>query len=313
MSSMNRNKFPDIGGLEDTLPALRQTTEDLFEQFPMQHEAIFNEGSMDKGIVQHTGVTGIPAVAELSEGEEYPMDEMNPAFDKTFRAVKHGVIMPITEELMEDAVADVFERRPMQLARAMDEAIKITAADIFNDGFSENGPDGVPLFSKLHPLAYPGAGFSSNQLDVDSDLSLSALEDMVTLQREALDNAGKKIVLRPKQLIVGTKLEFLAHELTQSTQKPQASTASNLTEENAINAVRSLYGLSTVMLDYLTDEDAWFIASEKSQHNLWWYWRKRPVASADTEFKNDVALVKIKSRFVAGHSDWRGVSGTPGS
>jgi hypothetical protein len=312
MSILLRNNFSDLT-LADALPALKKVTEDLFGQFPMAHESIFNMGSMDKGIVQHTGVSGIPAVGQVGEGAEYPIDQMVQGYDKTFTAVKFGVMLGISEELLEDSMVDVFKRRPEQLARAMDEAIRIQAAAIFNNAFTTNGPDGSPLCSKTHALAYPGAGTSSNQLSTDADLSQSSLEDLITVMRGTKDNAGKKVLVRPTQLIVPPELEFLAHELLESTQKPQASTGSSITEENMINAVRSRYGLVPVVMDYLTDADAFFLASEKSNHNLWWYWRKRPEVTADEEFKSDIGLLKIKSRFAVGFSDWRGIAGTTGA
>lgn len=309
--SMLRSKFPDFT-LEDSLPALEKVTDDLLKEFPKQHERIFNVGSMDKGILQHTQVTGIPAVGSVGEGSEYPMDEMYPGYDKTFSAIKYGVIMPITEELLDDSMTDVFNRRPQQLARAMNEAERISAASIFNNGFGDVGPDGVSLFNVSHPLAYPGAGVSSNTLSSPADLSLSALEDLVTVMRQTKDHAGKKIVIRPQVLCVPPELEFLAHELLESQMKPQASTASNLTEENAVNAIRGRYGLRVEVLDYLTDSDAFFLIGDKADHNLWWYWRKRPQVSSDMEFKSDIALLKIKARWAVGYSDWKGVAGSPG-
>lgn len=311
MSVLLRSNFSDLT-LEDALPALKKVTEDLFQQFPMQHEQVFNVGSMDRGILQHTGVSGIPAVGQVTEGGEYPLDQMVQAYDKTFTAVKYGVMLAISEELLEDSMADVFKRRPEQLARAMDEALRIQAAAIFNNAFSTSGPDGVSLCNSAHPLAYPGAGTSSNVLAVAADLSQSSLEDLITVMRQTKDNAGKKVLVRPTQLIVPPELEFLAHELLESEMKPQASTASSITEENMVNAVRSRYGLQPVVMDYLTDADAFFLAADKANHNLWWYWRKRPETSSDAEFKSDIGLLKIKSRFAVGFSDWRGIAGTPG-
>jgi hypothetical protein len=66
-------------------------------------------------------------------------------------------------------------------------------------------------------------------------------------------------------------------------------------------------------MDYLTDEDAWFLAAAKGSHKLNWYWRKAPSTSSDVEFKSDVALLKISSRWANGYSDFRGLAGTTGA
>lgn len=312
MAIMNRAQFSDLV-LEDALPVLEEVIQDTMEEFPMEHERILNVRSMDRGIIQHTQVSGIPAVGALGEGEEYPMDQMVQGFDKTYRALKYGVIMPITEELLEDNQHDEVFDRARHLGRAMREAERISASSIFNNAFTTAGPDGVSLCNTAHPLAYPGAGTSSNRLAADADLSLTSLEDLITVMRKTKDQSGKKVLVRPRNLIVPPELEFLSTELLDSTQKPQASTAGSLTEENAVNAVRSRYGLEPVVMDYLTDDDAWFLSADKGSHKLFWFWRKQPETSSDMEFKADVALMKIKSRWAVGFSDFRGVAGTTGA
>lgn len=313
--AMNRAAFSDLT-LEDALPVLEEIITDSMEEFPMEHEKIFNVRTMDRGIVQHTQITGIPAIGQVAEGAEYPVDSMVQGYDKTYRAYKYGVILPITEELLDDNQHDEVFERAEHLGRAMREAERISAAGIFNNGFTAStyaGPDGVALFSTAHPLPYPGAGTNSNRLATDADLSLASLEDMITLMRKTKDGSGKKVLVRPKTLIVPPELEFLAHELLESESKPQASTASSLTEVNAVNSTRARYGLEPVVMDYLTDEDAWFLAAGKGAHKLYWFWRKQPVTSSDMEFKSDVALMKIKARWALGFSDYRGLCGTTGA
>jgi hypothetical protein len=309
---MRRENFGDLV-LEDALPVLEEVVTDTMEEFPMEHERIYNVRSMDRGIVNHTQVSGIPAVGSVAEGAEYPTDQFVQGYDTLFKAVKYGVIVPITEELMMDNNNEEAFQRAEQLGRAMREAERISAASIFNNGFATAGPDGVSLFNTAHPLAYPGAGTSSNRLSVDADLSLASLEDLVTVMRKTKDQSGKKVLVRPRFLVVPPELEFLASELLESTSKPQASTASNLTEVNAVNSMRSRYGLEPVVMDYLTDDDAWFLTADKGSHKIYWYWRMQPQVSSDMEFKADVALMKIKARWALNYSDFRGVAGTTGA
>jgi hypothetical protein len=309
---MRREQFSDLT-LEDALPALEEVVTDTMEEFPMEHEKLFNVRTMDRAIVQHTQVTGIPAVGQVLEGSEYPQDQMVQGYDKTFRAFKYGVLVPITEELLDDNMFDEAFDRAEHLGRAMREAERISAAKILNDAFSVAGPDGVALCHVSHPLPYPGAGTTANRLAVDADLSLASLEDMITVMRKTKDGSGKKVLVRPRMLVVPPELEFLAHELLESESKPQASTAGSLTEVNAVNAQRARYGLEPVVMDYLTDDDAWFLFAGKGSHKLFWYWRKQPQTSSDMEFKSDVALMKIKARWANGFSDFRGIAGTTGA
>lgn len=309
---MIRSNFSDFT-LEDALPVLKKVTDDTYATFAKEYEKLFNIGSMDRGIIQSSQVSGIPALGQVSEGAEYPTEQMYQGYDKTYTAVKYGCILPISEELLEDAMVNVFEKRGKQLAMAMDEAEKILAASIFNNAFSSAGPDGVALIHASHPLIYPGAGTSSNVLGTPADLSQSALEDLVTVLRNTKDGAGKKIFPKGKTLVVPPDLEFLAHELIDSKMKPQATDNGTISEVNMPNVVSSRYGLEVCVLDHLTDADGYFLLADKAQHDLNWYWRKKPITEGDVEFKSDVLLMKIKARFINGFGDWRGIAGTPGA
>lgn len=315
MPIMRRESFPDLT-LDDALPALEEVITDTYEEFPMEHEKVMNVRTMSSGIVQHTQVSGIPAVTQVLEGAEYQQDAPVQGYDKTYRAYKYGVIVPITEELLEDNQYDEAIDRAQGLGRAMREAERISAAGVFNNAFtagSTAGPDGLALCHTAHTLPYPGAGTSSNRLGTDADLSQTSIQDMVTLMRKTKDGAGKKVLVKPKFLVVPAELEFLATELLDATMKPQATDNGTISELNAPNALRSRYGLEPVVMDYLTDADAWFLVAGKGSHKIFWFWRKQPETSSDKEFKSDVALMKIKARWAVGFSDWRGVCGTSGA
>lgn len=312
MSILRRENMPDLV-LEEQLPVLETVITDTMEEFEPVHEQLYNIRSMDRGITQSTQVSGVKTIGEVAEGEEYPMDAPVQGFDKTYKALKYGVILPITQELLDDNKMDEAIDRAKAAGRAMREAQKISAATLWNNAFSATGPDGKALCATDHPLVYPGMGTSSNRLAVDADLSLSSLEDMVTLLRKTKSMSGQKVLVRPKFVVVPPELEFIAHELLESTNKPQATANGTITEVNAVNALRSRYGLQVVVMDYLTDEDAFFIMSDKSGHQCYWYWRQQPETSSSMDFKSDTALFKIKSRWTNGFSDWRGVAGTPGA
>lgn len=312
MSIMRREQFPDLV-LEDQLPVLAEVITDTMEEFTPEHEMLYNIRTMDRGIIQTTQTSGIKTLGQVAEGEEYPMDAPVQGFDKTYRASKYGVILPITQELLDDNKMDEAIDRSQAAGRSMREAQKVDAATLWNNAFSALGPDGKALCAVDHPLPYPGSGTSSNRLAVDADLSLSSLEDMITLMRKTLDQSGKKVLVRPKYLVVPPELEFLAHELLESVSKPQAVNNGSITEVNAVNSTKARYGLMPVVIDYLTDDDAYFLMSDKSGHKCYWYWRKQPETSSSMDFKSDTALFKITARWANGFSDWRGVAGTPGA
>lgn len=308
MSILLRNNLPDLL-LEEALPALDFVVQDQFERFAPFYEKIFNVREMRTSIAQSTQVSGYRPAALVGESEEIPMQRRYEGFSKTYLAVKLGILCGQSQELIDDLEYDVMADNARQLADAVMESIHISVADIFNSGFTTTGPDGQPLFSASHPLVSAGAGTASNLLGTAADLDSTSLKAMITLLRSQVDMAGKKMHVKPKFLIVPKELEFTAVELLQSEMLVNTSNDS----VNAVNSIKSLYGIEPVVNDWLTDEDAFFVAADKPNHKLTYYWRKKPEISTDYDFRTETALQKISARFAVGYSDWRGIVGTTGT
>lgn len=308
MSLMVRSNYSDLV-LEDALPALEFIVQDTYESFKPRHEMIFNIKSMSTAIAQSTQISSLQPAGAVGEGEQVPMQKVYQGFDKTYVATKYGIMLSSSQELMDDLQYDVMGQNAQKMTKAFMSTVEITSADILNNGFSATGPDGQVLFSASHPLLAPGGGSASNLLAVAADLSMTSLKAMITLLRSTVDTAGNKIMIQPKQLIVHPDNEFLAVELIKSGYLPDSGNAF----VNSINSVGSEYRIDPIVWDYLTDSDAWFLAGDKADHNLCFYWRKKPEISTSYDFKSEVALTKLTGRFVAGYSDWRGICGTPGA
>lgn len=308
MSTLLRTNLTDLY-LEDALPALHHIVDDEWKGFEPVWEKIFNVMNSDRSIEQTAQLSALAAAAEVQEGEEVPQQRIYQGFDKTYKHGKFGIIAPMSQESIDDGQFELMAKYSRKLARAFNETVMIKVAQVFNDGFSSTGPDGQVLFATAHPLLGPGAGTSSNRLGTDADLSMTSLKALLTVQRKVKDTAGNRLNIRSKKLIVPSDLEFTAHELVESEMLVQSGNES----VNAVNSVKSRYGLEVVVLDHLTDEDAWFLAADKDEHELNFFWRKQPSVSSKVEFKSEVAMMKISGRFSVGYSDWRGVAGTTGA
>lgn len=305
-----RNNFSDLV-LEDALPALEFIVQDQFERFDPFYEKIFNVRDMRTSIAQSTQVSGYRPASLVGESEEFPMQKRYQGFDKTYLAVKLGILCGQSQELIDDLEFDVMADNARQLTDAVMESIHIAVADVLNSGLPGGvaGPDGQTLFSTAHPLVAPGAGTDSNLLGTPADLSSTSLKAMISLLRSQKDMAGKKIHLKPRSLIVPKGEEFNAVEILQSEMIVNTGNES----VNAVNSIKSLYGIEPVVNDYLVDEDAFFVAADKANHKLMFYWRKRPELSTDYDFRSETALQKISCRYAVGYSDWRGIVGTQGA
>lgn len=302
-----RTNFPDLV-LDDALPALEMVIEEEYQAFKPVSELLFNIKDMKTGIAQSAQVSSLSTAASVSEGEPIPQQRIYQGFSKTYTALKYGILMGVSQEMLDDDPQDIMQRNPKRFARAFMSAQETSAAAIFNNGFATTGPDGKVLFATDHPSLAPG-GAPIDNLVTAADLSSATLKAHVTKLRSQQDTAGNKIQIRPKYLVVHPNDEFLAAELLHSALLVDSSNAS----VNAINSVKNLYNIEPVVYDYLTDGDATFLVADKLDHYLCWYWRKRPVLASDYEFKSEVALMKMSGRWAVGYSDFRGVTGCAGT
>jgi hypothetical protein len=303
-----RSSLPDLV-LEDALPALEFIVGEEYQAFEPKYEKIFNVKDMKTSIAQSTQVSSLQAAGVVGEAETIPLQRVYQGYAKTYTALKYGILLATSQELIDDEQHDVLGENSRRLMRAYMSSTEILGADILNTGFTTTGPDGKALFATDHPLLAPGAGTGSNLLVTGADLTMTSLKAMVTLLRGTVDSAGNKVNIRPKQLIVSKDDEFTARELLKSIMLPDSANAN----VNAINSVSAEYQIDLVVWDYLTASDAFFVAGEKSDHNLMFYWRKRPAIASEYDFKTEVALTKLSGRMTAGYSDWRGIVGSDGS
>jgi len=306
MSLLLRSNLSDLQ-LETMLPELKRVIQEKHDEEPKLFEQIFNMASMDRSIVNHTQVSSLSAAQQVAEGEEIPSQRVQQGFDTVYRALKYGTVMKITREMMEDDAHNVIRNNPRRLARAMSEKAEIEAIRIFNEGFSTTLSDGKVLFATDHPSLQPEASDIANTPSAQVDLDIDNLEALLTIYRNVRDSAGNRIRIKPGKLLVPASLEFQATKLTESVMQPGGS-------NNDVNASRSLAGLQPMVNEYLTDDDAWFILpQDNSDHELWFYWRRRPEVETWSEKNPEVAYAKITSRFVVGASDFRGLVGTGGA
>lgn len=308
MAIQVRNQLFDFV-LEDALPALEFIVQEEWESYKPRYEDIFNVKDMRTSIAQSSQVSSLLPAGVVGEAEQVPVQRVYNGYSKTYLAVKYGLMLASSQELIDDLQYDIMGQNAKRLMRAFMSTVEITAADVLNNGFSALGPDGKALFATDHPLLAPGAGTGSNKLSTGADLSTTSMKAMITLLRQTTDTAGNKIMIKPKKLIVHPDDEFEARQIIKSVMLTDSTNAN----VNAINSISSEYEIDIVVWDYLTANDAWFVAGSKEDHNLCFYWRKRPEIATEFDFKTEVALTKLTGRFVSGYSDWRGIVGSDGS
>ncbi len=146
-----------------------------------------------------------------------------------------------------------------------------SAADVFNNGFTDTGidaegfsvtgADGVGLLSTAHPLAPNNTGSTQSN---EGTLALTSDNVIATknLMRGFTDSQGELMAVHPDTLLVPPELEETAIKIVSGDLDPNSA-------ENAINVNKGRY--TVVVWDYLTDANAWFMIDSglKADHLVW--------------------------------------------
>jgi phage major head subunit gpT-like protein len=305
-----RTQFPDLF-LATMLPALDELIFNKFDRFPPQYTDFFRTMGSSRSIEQTSEVAGLGTFGAVAEGEKVRYDEAVPGFSKTYTHTQFGLGFKITRVMVDDDKYGIINKLASDLGRSAKETIELDAVSDFNNGFSGSfpGPDGQPLFSTSHPLVKSG-GVQTNTLSVAADLDIPSIEIALTDFRRMKDPSGKKIRVKPEQLIVAPESAFAASEILSATLRSD-------TANHTPNAFRADTGMgpftSLKVWDYLSNPDAWFIMAAKEDTEMRWYDREKFNTVHDVDF--DTRSIKTAGwmRYCHGWSSFYGVYGSPGA
>lgn len=205
----------------DTLDAnLNSMFQDGLESWGEEYSKIFNVLNSTKQSEIDSYESGFGLMPEKTEGAAATYDILYPGIKKTYTALTYALGYEITEEAIEDNLQtqETFNKLPLALNRSAEETIEITSANIFNNGFTTNGFDGVPLFSTAHPSL--GGGTQGNKPTTDADLSVSSLTAALTAIEKFTDERGLKRPTKAVLLAIPVDSWNTAEELISSEYKP---------------------------------------------------------------------------------------------
>lgn len=288
-------------------PRLRKVFFDTYDEKPEEYSGIYHVASSKKAQEHDQHVTGLGLWEKKSESGPIKYAEIGMGDQVTYTHEEYAKGIQVPRRFVDDEMYDVIDKLPKELARGGRALVETTAADVFNNGFTSNGYDGVPLFSDSHPLKGKDkvnpSQVGDNYLDLKFDQRGAALEEAIKLLQSQVNDNGLKIQAKADTIIIPTDLEFTVLRVLNSTL--QAGTGDNNT-----NVLKGK--LKPVVLSYLTDPNAWFVA-DSQLHQLWFFWRVKPEFKGEENFDTMVAKYRGYLRFSVGYSDWRGLVGSDGT
>jgi len=303
-----RTIFPDLY-LQSMLPAIDEVIMTKYSRFPDEFSEVFRMETSTRSIEQTTEVTGFGQMTVVAEGDNTRYDAPLPAFNKTYVHAQYGLGFKVSKIAMDDDRFGVVRKLGTELGRSAKETVEVSAAAIFNTGFtSATGPDGKALFATDHPLV--GGGTQTNKLSYATDPDVTSIQLALTDMRQTKDHRGKKLRIPTKQLILPPALEFVGAELLGGPDRAD-------TANHTINAFKRRSGMpsfdSWMVWDYLTDPHSWFLEGEKSDTELRFYWREQFGTVHDIDFDSRSVKTAGWARWSCGYSGFYGVYGVPSS
>lgn len=302
-----RSQYSHLFG-SSMLPVLEELFRFEMEQHPSRREMLFKMVAHDRDIWQSSELHDLELFNQVDEGAEYSFKRPKQGASKTLSMVKFGLGFSISEEMVEDAKFDLIGDMVRKLAKSAKESQEIQAMNIFNNGFSsETTADGVSVFNSAHTL--PSGGTYRNVLSVASDLSVTSLDTALSdFETQFVGDSGIIYNKKPRILLVHPSQKRYAMELVGSDLKAD-------TADNNMNSIKA-DGLQVVSSPHLTDTDAWFLLSDKSEHGLRII-QRQPIqtkaAGDDVGFTSDSILYKARYREKIGAVHGYGVFGSAGA
>ena len=290
---------------DELTPGFRKIFFDKFKEEEMLMDRIYKVGSSEKDSEKDSSVSGFSLAVETPEGAPISYEDAVQGYDKTYVHLKYSLGFKVTLEMKEDGLYGTMNKLPAALGRAMRRTSEVLAAQVFNRAFNSSyadGGDGKVLASVSHPRPDGGTA-QSNASSTGIALTELNLETARLAFRNQLDDKGQKIGMMPKTLLVPIDLEKTAHLIIDSTMRQG-------TADNDANFYRGKFDI--VAWEWLTSTTAWFLL-DKANHELNWFWRRKPTFKSDELFDTEYAVYKSTMRLSRGWSDWRGIWGSEGA
>ena len=283
-------------------PGLRKVFTDEFIRLAQDSRIpmLFDVNSSSKAHEYDLGVGAFGSWNEYKGAIEYGDNEE--LWKTTYTHVEFARGIAVERKLVDDDMYNVINRRAQGLAYGGYLKRETDAASMYNSAFSSavTGADGVELCGS-HPYSPSNPTTQSNK--GTTALSYDAVIATQLLMRGFKNDRGDLAPSHGSLLIVPPALQDEAWTITESVGKPG-------TANNDGNFVAS-QGMATVVWDYLTDTNNWFLVDPRLL-KMYANWFDRTPMEFAVDPSSDFSLVaKYRGymRYSYGWSDWRFVYG----
>lgn len=301
-SPMRSTDFRDI-----VAPILNEEFDGVYDQRQDEWSKFAREfNGIARAYHEEPVLYGFGPAPEVPDGTAFTYQSGGELFNQRYVYKVYGLAFALTKVLVEDGDhIRIGQTMSRHLAQSLIETKELLGAQILNYAFNSTYPggDGVSLINASHPIV---TGTFSNQMTTAANLSQTSLEQILIQIRNATDANGKKINLRPRQIVTGPSNMFQAEVLLKSVLR--AGTANN-----DINPIKSMGLLDSeaAIISRITSTTAWFVDTNAPE-GIKLAMRRKLEKSMEGDFDTDSMRYKASERFAFGWTDPRGIYGTAG-
>lgn len=286
-------------------PGLKSVTMNAFSEKKQQYSEVGRWTNSTKAFEEFFTAAGVGLFIKTPETTAVQADAFTPGFSIRYDTNKFGLRIGFSEEAIEDMLINMAQDRGRDLGFSGRQTIEVLFADIWNNGFTTNIYDGVPLFSTAHPNV-KGSGTQSNVLGgtvaTPATVSVLAVRQALTQYRRFFDETGvRRIQVDPTMIVVPPEEEFNTGEIFKSSDRPD-------TANRATNVISGR--LRIVVYDYLTDINNWFIGPTQNYNRIRGFMRKALEVMTYEDKDTATNWVQAKLRYSQGVDGWLGWLGT---
>ena len=290
---------------KELLPGLNAVFGIEYGSVDDEFKPLYEIESSDRAFEEEVLFTGFGAAPTKGEGAAVVYDDASESYTSRYTNETVALAFAVTEEAMEDNLYDTFAKlRAKGLARAMASTKQQKAADLYNNGFTTNQGDGVPMFSAAHPVT--GTGTVTN-ITTAAAIAEGTIEAAIIQIQKTTDDRGILVGASGVSLHVPTDLLFTADQLLNT---PGTTGGAN----NDINAIRHLGVLPDgfYVNRRFTDVNAWFIKTDVPNGTK--MFNRTPLQTKmEPDFDTGNLRFKARERYSFGVSDWRSWFGNQGA
>ena len=292
---------------KELLPGLNAVFGIEYGEVNEEHKPLYEVESSDRAFEEEVLFTGFGGAPVKNEGAAVVYDDASESYTARYTAETVALAFAVTEEAMEDNLYDTFAKlRAKGLARSMANTKQQKAADLYNNGFSTNQGDGVPMFSAAHPVT--GTGTVTN-ITTAAAIAEGTIEAAIIQIQKTTDDRGILVGAAAESLNIPTDLLFTADQLLNT----PGATAGGFAL-NDINAIRHLGVIPDgfYVNRRFTDVNAWFIKTNVPNGTK--MFNRTPLQTKmEPDFDTGNLRFKARERYSFGVSDWRGWFGNAGA